>query len=467
MLTKELERERIADFLKTYYKNRARDGEGITTFEQALDINTTVDICHSFTNNNNKFVAILDIITVEEYEKIKFVRLQNIRRWDAAALTFLFLLLLSTLIHVFDFQWFIYQSLVLKLSSAVIFGSLLYAFLYKLIQFFSRYRYIFVVDKMKGLTANERWVAIGDDWCDYSIESYYNELVLQCTKSGIGLVSVNDSQHIRLHITPARLDFLSQKINKIENKSANKIILFCFNIFKTGFKKPILAFQEKLKIRKTNYLKQLFLIVTCLLFWSILWYKEATHRPVTYLNEVAYWVEKEKQASQNMPEIFDNQGFVSDITASSALPASPKRKSKIALLKKELAAALPSDEFTEKGISPSSKVGLYLNLGKKLFVSYDCERIYSMGATIFVLENARFQSYAEAKKYLRQFDYQGFRGGVIWLGCLKMSNEYVVFFDEICTKRKESEMQKEKIIAEWKTKKIVKKNIIITEINLK
>ncbi len=53
MIERSIIQKTAGDFLKNYYKSRPRDSEGVTTYEQALDINLVAGGCHFCSSRRN------------------------------------------------------------------------------------------------------------------------------------------------------------------------------------------------------------------------------------------------------------------------------------------------------------------------------------------------------------------------------------------------------------------------------
>ena len=422
MVERSIIQQVAGDFLKNYYKSRPRNSEGVTTYEQALDINLVANGCHTFVRpDGTRFISVFEVIGVEDAEEVKYVLLKNILRWDVILLSSISLFVIFLTCHLLHFNLYFYAHIGFKIIFGICVGLILYWIFFQIIQFFPKYRFLFAVEKMKKFeSCDEKWLVLSDELCDYTFEPFYNELLRQSTQAGLGVLSVDSASKIHLHTTPARLEFLAEMRPKKQFYLLEKLKNADLAL-KISLPEKILLFQKTLRSKQNAYSQQLLMSSFCLVLIFALWAREYSLREKIYADEVSYQAEREQDVLVSMPEPMEI----------APLKISPKSALKDDKIKVAIQKMLPKDEFTARGLPEKSTEGLYLSIGKNNFISYDCDRIYSLGSSLFVIQESTFDSPWAAKKRVQILNKLGIRAGCISMSCFGLSKKYTVFLDEI------------------------------------
>lgn len=455
-LTEDSIRHVALRFLKTYYRYRPRQGETTAGKNLTTKSGLIVDGYLSFqTDEDLPFLATLEASSYSKRGEVKYTKQTKILFWDALAFGSLAGLLLFS--YGYAYNHFTINQIGIFGSFGILFGTMLlvFAIVHLVAKGFSRYRYIYAVEQFKRYSADEQWVAIGEDVFPATAAKHMTELKNQCVYNGFGLVMVSKDFEPTLMITPARKAVITgrKKIFKIlsNNRLREKIrtsplekiwTKFKGNFGKVRSKSPIRS--ADLKRYQRQFWKQAAVVLICFGLLGGIMYRELEEADIVHVDDKIYQDEMAQLAINSSPE---TDAYLID-TAALRQPTQTEKD----LYSQEL-ADLKKEEFIEKGggtetvdfqanrlpkgdVLKTEEVMVY-HRGE--FIYYDCTRFFGFSGQKYVVTDGIYGNLEVAKKRIQELAKIGINSNAFWVGCFDKAQGYVVYYDQIYNERSTSE----------------------------
>jgi hypothetical protein len=455
-LTEDSIRHVALRFLKTYYKYRPRQGETTAGKNLTTKSGLVVDGYLSFQTDEDKpFLATLEASSYSKRGEVKYTKQTRILFWDALAFGSLAGLLLFS--YGYAYNHFTINQLGLFGSFGILFGTMLLVFciVHLIAKGFSRYRYIYAVEQFKRYSADEQWIAIGEDVFPATADKHMTELKNQCVYNGFGLVMVNKDFEPTLMITPARKAVIKGRKQIFKVFSDNRLrkamrktpLEKVWTKIKDGFgklrsKSPLRS--ADLMRYQRKFWKQAAVVLICFGLLGGIMYRELEEADIVHVDNKIYQDEMAKVTINSRPE---TDKYIID-TAALRQPT----QTEIDLYNQQL-ADLQDDEIVEKGkkietvdyqakrllkkdIKKTEEVMVYY---RGEFIYYDCTRFFGFSGQKYVVTDGIYGNLDIAKKRIRQLAKIGINSNAFWVGCFDKAQGYVIYYDQIYNEKSTAE----------------------------
>lgn len=475
-LTEDSIRHVALRFLKTYYKYRPRKGETTVGKNLSTKAGLIVDGYLSFeTEGGDVFLATLEASSYSKRGEVNYTLQRSILFWDALAFGSLTGLLLFS--YGYAYNHFTVKQIGLWGSIGVLLGTIALVFLlFRLVsKGFSRYRYIYAVEQFKRYSANEQWIAIGEDVFSNPNDKRLAELKNQCVYNGFGLFMVDKDFEPHLMITPARKAVVknrpqvfkmlnTDRLNTVLNKTPLRKLSPKFGAFFAKIKGKSPVNTENLMRYRRKFWRQAAAVFLSFGLLSTIMYRELKDADIIHVDTKVYQEEMEKIAINSRPE---SDKYIIDTIALEEM----KEKEDISSSDKsyqdfeddKITGGEEEDEAA-KLIIPKRKnikteeVAVYFD-GK--FIYYDCTRFFGFKGQKYVVTDGLFSTLKSAEYRIKRLGKHSIKAHAFWLGCFDKAEGYIVYYDQIYNKKITAEKAVQAFGVQFKRQKLKKGDLEI------
>jgi cell division septation protein DedD len=161
--------------------------------------------------DGSTFLSTFEATSRDKIEEVKYSINHTYFLWDCAAFGAAMAAVAYAWMYAFRLSSLHALSLPGKLGLPI--GVALIGFFgwYFIMRNWSKYRYVYAVEQFKRYSADEQWVAIGEDVFPAPTDPYFLELKDQCIYHGFGLAIVHMDQQVRVVAAPSRLGVFGEE----------------------------------------------------------------------------------------------------------------------------------------------------------------------------------------------------------------------------------------------------------------
>ncbi len=207
-------------FLRSYYKNRHRIDARPTKLAMDAEVGDgiVVDgyIRIPMVETDNDFVSTFEASSVEKIAEVRFKTYVSVVFWDSLLLfssLFFSLLLINYAVNPPFLPILFYENLFAAALGAYV---SLFLLIFALSFSFSRYKYIYAIQKFRNYPSHENWIIVSDELIRQLKTTEYAELKRQCIEHKVGLVLIDLHANQQLLITPGRtIDYAKKPKRRI------------------------------------------------------------------------------------------------------------------------------------------------------------------------------------------------------------------------------------------------------------
>ncbi len=425
-------------FIKSFYSHRPRAPMNPTLFGTDMrgEGGIVADGFLKFkTEEEEDFLATFEATAYEVRDEVYYKPRRDLIRWDSSALAFSFLAIFLALCHLegwyplLEYGFLLLSIYALSIFLAIFIGA------YFIFPYFRRYRYIFAVEQFKQYHADEQWIAVGHDVFSSIEDRNFKELKRQCIRYGFGLVMVNENRKPRLIMAPARAQWFGEKRAQIQlvpfQQVTKRLPPINYEKWIDQLKKPLLKLFKPIQ-KENNYRwfsqshpKQGFIMLTALLFMSLLLYREWQQWPIHFQGEEAYRTEMLNQIKENQPE---SRFYFVD--APVALFGDTTFKAYILPEEEEEFDDL-ADQPTVRDESIPIRI-IYGEPGEDNIYYASCERLSIYDTTVYLIQDTLVPKIAEAEDRLDVYSNIGLHGTAVQANCFEQAYPgYLLFVEDV------------------------------------
>lgn len=470
-------------FIKSYYRNRPRDGQAILEVDMRGQGGIIADGMLQFPKpeqeGGGNFIATFEATSYDTRHEVYYTKQKGLIRWDAAAISSTLVALAFMYLYLQDY-WLvrnyadIFYHFVWLLLVWFVFGFLITLVIGR----FRRYRYIYAIEQFKKYHADEQWVVIGEDvFISMKDDAYYQELKKQCIHNGFGLLVVNKDHTYLKVVTPAltRLDkkerriveFISQNelTRRIQEGLPGDWMKKWMNRSWDGFV-PGDSLSQLNRFRK-SYQFQLGFCTLALALVILILVREYRERPVIYYDQEAY-VEEIMRFNAKLQGREPNN-YILDTPYFYPLPLLIDTRDIPNILSLQLQEETENKNVNTQAeadgtplISTESDILVTTEQPRKK-VTYDCSRFYNITRNKYMILEGYYDTFEEVNTKVSQFNALGLTANALWMGCFyKAESGYAIYFNTLYNTTDEAGLEAEDLASELARKNMeIKLSIIL------
>ena len=465
-------------FLKSFYKDRPRQGNTTAGYDLHAEGNVIIDGHLTFVQENGQeFLATFEATSIDSEAEVIY-RLRKIKllleAFAIASAIVLFGLAIALAYRDYVITFRNWQETLIYIASAV-FGIGIIATI--LIYRAHRFRYIYAVEQFKRYHADEQWIALADDVFDSPQNKYLLELKKQCIKNGFGLFTINQHLEGQLMITPARDEVFKNKrkgLSGFDSGMFNKFkvnkLAGAFTGFKNKFKRKSSSSISTNRFIDHNYWPALTSTLSLLAIGSIFYFQLRDTSKVYVKDELVY--RTDLLNAKKTKEVYGDD--LIDTLAMDRYPNSAGIHGVLSELEFLEDIQLPEIEAEMNYIFPSKNdqivnsendIKFLISVENGSYYTYDCERLFHFKGTNYLLQDNVFKMWTNAFNRIRFLKQKGIFAHAIQTGCFDdKSAEYIVFYEIIFDKKGEAEAAFPEYIGELESAEIKTANAKIRKL---
>ncbi len=460
-------------FLKSFYKDRPRQGNTIAGFDLEAAGNVIIDGHLSFVKDDGQeFLATFEATSIDKEEEVVY-RLQKskliLESFAISSAIILFGLAIALAYRDYQITFRNLEYTLIYIVSAL-FGMGLLAAL--LINRAHRFRYIYAIEQFKRYHADEQWIVITDDVFDSPQNKYLLELKKQCIKNGFGLFTINQKLEGQLMITPSRNELFDNKrkgLSRFESGMFNKLkvnkVASFFSSFKNLLQRKSKNNTSTKRFINYNYWPALTSFLSVVAIGSIFYFQLRDTSKVFVKDELGYRTSLSKAKKTK-----EAQNYLIDTLAMNRYPFSAGIQGALSELEFLEDTELPFRKINHEVIqtfpvNSEDDVKFLISVKNGSYYTYDCERLFHFKGTNYLLQDNVFKMWSNAFNRIRFLKEKGIFAHAIQTSCFENNQpEYIVFYEIIFDQKGEAEAAFPEYLSELESAEIVTANAKIREL---
>lgn len=434
-------KEVAVKFLKSFYKDRPREGNTATGYDLKAAGNVIIDGHLSFPiENGENFLATFEATSFDKQEEVIY-QLQKRKLFleslaiASAVVLFCFAVALTFWEFVVTFRNF--NTTLIGIGSALLGVGCLAALTINRAQ---RFRYIYAIEQFKRYHADEQWIVMADDVFDSPQDKYLLELKKQCIKNGFGLFSINQNLEGQLMITPSRGEVFKNKrktLSRFETGMLGKLkvnkLANAFSSFKNILHSKSKSTTSTSRFINYNYWPALTSVLSIFAICTLFYFQLRDTSKVFVKDELGYRTSLSKAKKTK-----EAQNYLIDTVAMDNYPFLEGIQGALSELEYLEDSELPVDDieliqaFNRKKEAEDNDIKFLITVENGSYYTYDCERLFHFEGTNYLLQDNVFKLWSNAFNRIRFLKNKGIYAHSIQTSCFdNQSSEYIVFYEII------------------------------------